>query len=447
VLVAGSAAAWERGFLAAVDRSSSPLTVARRCVDIVDLLAVAAAGSGRAALVDAGLRRLDADAVDRLHACGVVPVAVVPRGDPAAEDRMRALGVLSVVPADADPSVIVSVVVDAVEGTRTGYAAGPDRAFADPSSSLPVPPGDTPVPPAEMSPAHGSVIAVWGPTGAPGRTTVAVTLADELARLGRQTLLVDADVYGGTVAPALGLLDEAPGLAAACRSAGTSRLDGAGLAGLCWQLRPELRVLTGLPLASRWPELRPAALRAVLAAARALADVTVVDCGFCLEADEELSFDTLAPRRNGATLAVLDDADRIVVVGAADPIGMQRLVRALGELRDAEVPAAVDVVLNKVRKTAVPGDTERELVAALRAFAGLEPVALLPYDRESLDVAVANGRSVGEARPASPLRRAVTALADELTGELTGSAAARSAGARPGGRRQPPRARRSSRPE
>jgi Flp pilus assembly CpaE family ATPase len=103
--------------------------------------------------------------------------------------------------------------------------------------------------------------------------------------------------------------------------------------------------------------------------------------------------------------------------------------------------------LNKVRKTAVPGDTERELVAALRAFAGLEPVALLPYDRESLDVAVANGRSVGEARPTSPLRRAVTALADELTGELTGSAAARSAGARPGGRRQPPRARRSSRPE
>ena len=76
---------------------------------------------------------------------------------------------------------------------------------------------------------RGSVIAVWGPTGAPGRTTVAVGVADELARLGRSTLLIDADVYGGVIAPTLGLLDESPGLAAACRSAGASRLDAAGL--------------------------------------------------------------------------------------------------------------------------------------------------------------------------------------------------------------------------
>ena len=55
----------------------------------------------------------------------------------------------------------------------------------------------------------------------------------------------------------------------------------------------------------------------VFATARALADFSVVDCGFCLETDEELSFDTVAPRRNGATLAVLDDADLIVVVGSA----------------------------------------------------------------------------------------------------------------------------------
>ena len=27
-----------------------------------------------------------------------------------------------------------------------------------------------------------------------------------------------------------------------------------------------------------------------------------VHCGFCLEADEEITFDTMAPRRNGATL-------------------------------------------------------------------------------------------------------------------------------------------------
>ena len=66
-------------------------------------------------------------------------------------------------------------------------------------------------------PGGGRIVAVWGPTGAPGRTTVAITLADELARLGCGSLLVDGDVYGGVIAAVLGLLDESPGLAAACR--------------------------------------------------------------------------------------------------------------------------------------------------------------------------------------------------------------------------------------
>ena len=215
---------------------------------------------------------------------------------------------------------------------------------------------------------------MWGPTGAPGRTTVAITLADELARLGQSSLLVDADVYGGTIAAELGLLDESPGLAAACRLAAGTRLTGAALAGLCWQLSAELRVLTGIPLAARWTELRTAAVTAVLAAARQLADVTVVDCGFCLETDEELSFDSLAPRRNGATLAVLDDADEVLVVGAADPVGMQRLVRGLAELRDAEVGTAPQVVLNKVRRGVVPGRparrTRRRAGAVLGDHAG-----------------------------------------------------------------------------
>jgi MinD-like ATPase involved in chromosome partitioning or flagellar assembly len=279
-----------------------------------------------------------------------------------------------------------------------------------------IPPGAGDPVPAREPARRGSIVAVWGPTGAPGRTTVAVTLADELARLGAASLLVDADVYGGTVAAVLGLLDESPGVAAACRQAGGQRLDAVALAALCWQLGPQFRVLTGIPLASRWPELRPSALGTVLAAARALADFTVIDCGFCLETDEELSFDTLAPRRNGATLAVLDDADLVLVVGGADPIRMQRLVRGLAELRDAEVAAPVWVVLNRVRSGAVPGDAAAELTAALERFAGRTPAALLPADPRSMDAALATGRLLGESHPASPLRRSIVELAAALAG-------------------------------
>ncbi|MEO8889877.1 MAG: chromosome partitioning protein [Jatrophihabitantaceae bacterium] len=422
VLTAAGGAAWETDLVSALEEGDFGVTISRRCVDVVELLSVAAAGQGRAALVSAALRHLDADAVDRLIAAEVAPVGVVPRGDSAAEDRLRALGIEHLVPADADPSVVASMLVEAVRATGAPEsAARTARMFGDPSTSMAIPPGGVPLPATEPS-RRGTVVAVWGPTGAPGRTTVAVTLADELARLGLAAMLADADVYGGTVAAVLGLLDDSPGLAGACRQAAATRLDPAALAALCWQLTPGLRVLTGVPLAARWPELRPAAVESVLAVARALADFTVVDCGFSLETDEELSFDSLAPRRNGATLSVLQTADVVLTVGAADPIGMQRLVRALADLRELDLAAPVWVVLNRVRRGVMPGDPAAELTGALERFAGCSPSGLLPFDPDSLDAALATGRSLGEARPSSPLRRAIGDLAATLAGVASGPA-------------------------
>lgn len=416
VLTAAGGAAWATDLVSALEGGDFGVTIARRCVDVVELLSVAAARQGRAALVSASLRHLDADAVDRLVAAEVAPVGVVPRGDSGAEDRLRALGIEHLVPSDADPAVVASVLVEAVRDAAAPEAtARAARMFGDPSTSMAIPPGGV-AGPATAPTRRGTVMAVWGPTGAPGRTTVAVTLADEIARLGLAALLADADVYGGTVAAVLGLLDDSPGLAGACRQAAATRLDPGALATLCWQLTPGLRVLTGVPLAARWPELRPSAVETVLTVARGMADFTVVDCGFSLETDEELSFDTLAPRRNGATLAVLESADVVVTVGAADPIGMQRLVRALADLRELDLAASVWVVLNKVRRGVVPGDPAAELTGALQRFAGCAPSALLPLDRESLDAALATGRSLAEARPSSQLRRAVGELAAALTG-------------------------------
>jgi Flp pilus assembly CpaE family ATPase len=138
--------------------------------------------------------------------------------------------------------------------------------------------------------------------------------------------------------------------------------------------------------------------------------------GFCLESDEELSFDTLAPRRNGATLAILDHADLVLAVASADPIGVQRLVRGLSELREAEIAAPVWIVLNRVRRGSVPGDPATELDLALDRFVGQRSAALIPYDLSSLDAALAVGKTLGEAVPNSPLRRAVTELASAVAG-------------------------------
>lgn len=403
---------WEADLVATLAGDPHGVHVARRCVDLADLLAAAAAGVGRAVLISADLRRLDRDALTRLAVAGVAVIGVTAPDDADGERRLRQLGVANVVAADASAAVLSSAVAAAV---GAGATASPWD-FADPRRALPQPAGPPDDGVAEPD-ASGRVIAVWGPAGAPGRSSLAVGIAAELADLGIDTLLVDADTYGGVCAQLLGLLDEAPGLAAACRLANAGTLDAGAFAELTVQVSAGLRVLTGISRPQRWPEVRPSGLDAVLALARASAAVTVVDCAFCLETDEELSYDTMAPRRNGATLAALCAADTVLAVASADPVGLQRFVRALGDLADA-VPGCTPVtVVNRLRRTAVDGgDPQAEIAVALERYAGLRELHFVPLDVDGFDRAVAQGRTLPEVAPDSPARRALQGIVADIVG-------------------------------
>jgi hypothetical protein len=70
-------------------------------------------------------------------------------------------------------------------------------------------------------------------------------------------LLVDADTYGGAVAQTLGFLEDTPGLAWAARLAGRGELDAPRLWHATRLAAPGApRVLTGLPRAGLWTEVR-----------------------------------------------------------------------------------------------------------------------------------------------------------------------------------------------
>jgi Flp pilus assembly CpaE family ATPase len=436
LLAAVSGASWEADLVAALEGGADGVTVVRRCVDLADLLAAAAAGTGRAALVSADLRRLDQDALTRLALAHVAVVGLFTPGDDVAEARLRVLGLDQVLPADTPPHDIAAAVASSLAGEQRRRASNdggsallsygdPAAALADLRSKAAAPNGSNgQVLSAEstgwidpmVEPGTGRLVAVWGPTGAPGRTTVAVGIAGELALAGVPTLLADADTYGGSVAQVLGFLDEAPGLAAAARLANLGQLDLAALARVAPTAAPHLRVLTGISRAERWTELRPAALEAVWSLSRSLAAFTVVDCGFSLEQDEELSFDTAAPRRNGATLATLLAADTVIAVGAADPVGLQRLVRALGDLSEAVPGVNPVVVLTKVRTGVVGAEPRKQLAEALERYAGVHDVTFLPYDREPLDDALRQGRMLADVAPESVVRQALAGLAATLDG-------------------------------
>lgn len=420
----------ESDVVTGLEAAADVLAVTRRCADVVELLAAAAAGLGRLAVVSADLPSLDRDAVRTLQLHGVAVLALAAPGSPDA-DRTAALGVDATVltPARGDDTRVGPLVTAAVLAL---LESGPGRdgarvAARDTAPDHVLGMGTTP-----DHPAPGRLVAVWGPTGAPGRTTVAVNLAAELASGG--ALLVDADTYGGTVAQVLGLLDEAPGLAAATRAAGTGTLDAATLARLAPAALPGLRVLTGISRPDRWPELAASSLEVVWGVARQVAAWTVVDCGFCLEQDEVLSYDTRAPSRNGATLSALEAADVVVVVGAGDPVGVQRLVRGLGEL--PAVRGRRIVVVNRVRASVTGPRPAEAVTRALARYAGVTDPLLVPDDAPALDAALLQGRVLREVEPTSPARRALAALASSVTatGEhparATGRRAARLAGVR-----------------
>ncbi|WP_050760886.1 hypothetical protein [Aeromicrobium marinum] len=165
--VAAGGAAWEPDVLAEIGRAPG-LRLVRRCVDVAELIAVARSGAVGVALVDAALPGLDADAVHQLESVGV-RVAAVGDHDGAAARR----GVTVVV----EPGRI-----DAVD-LLTPPAAVPARQ-------------------------HGTLVAVWGPGGSPGRSTVALSVAAATAARGLGTALVDADTYGGSIGQQFAVLDD-----------------------------------------------------------------------------------------------------------------------------------------------------------------------------------------------------------------------------------------------
>jgi Flp pilus assembly CpaE family ATPase len=219
------------------------------------------------------------------------------------------------------------------------------------------------------------------------------------------------------VAETLGFLDDAPGLAWAARLAGRGELDLLRLRQSVRRAAPGgPRVLPGLPRAELWTEVRPGTWEALLELFRVAFPVTVVDAGFCLEEDEELLYDQVRVRRNATTRLAVERADLVVAVARADPVGLRAFIRGYQELRDLGVPASrVRVVVNQLRPGTFGGDRPAEQVAAaLDRYVGVEPAAVVPYDRQGVDSALLAGQALREARPGCPAQVALARLASLL---------------------------------
>lgn len=390
VLVVASGASWEPAVLTALEQAPG-VVVLRRCMDVTDLLAHAAAGDARVAVVAAEAPGLDHDAITRLRRDGVEPVVVAAEDREDVSERARRMGVRHTI-----ASARLADLPGLVRGAATASAAGvPDtERSGEPVSAAP----------SGVAP-HGRVVTVWGPAGAPGRTTVALGVASELAARGGCPLLVDADPWGGSVAQRLAILDEVSGLLAAARA--VARGDDPVAQAAVVRRAAGFRIVTGLPRADRWQEVGG---EVVAALAEGAASEVVLDSGFSIEDDAAADF-TGRPGRNGLTHAALETADVVVAVGTPDPVGLARLARALDDVADRLAGRPLHVVLNRWR--ARLGIDEAEARRLLGGFGDIAGMHLLPDDALAADRSLVTGRTLHEAGP-SPLSRSFGPLVDAL---------------------------------
>jgi MinD-like ATPase involved in chromosome partitioning or flagellar assembly len=380
VLLTAGGEGWEAPALRILDGEGYP--VLKRCVDLSDLLASAATGQADVAVVSGELGGLDADAVMQLLRDDVRCVAVG-----GGEEHLARLGVVAVV-----PSTDLALLPDAVG------SAGTRELVVDPDPLL--------EPRVGLATSRGRLIAVHGPAGAPGRTTLAIGLAAEHAQRGSASVLIDADPHGGAVAQHLGVLDEVSGLLAAARLVNSGSLDPDSFARCRRVVADRFEVVTGLPRPDRWVEARPGVLDAVLERAAEVGDV-VVDTGFSLEDDADLGRPL---SRNQLTLDAVASADHVVVVGSAEPTGLARLARTIVSMRDV-TSAPVTVVVNRMRDSL--GWSRRDIVGMVEGYIRAVGVHFLPEDRPATDKALVAGKSVVELGD-SPLRRALADVHDAV---------------------------------
>ncbi|PRZ14181.1 AAA family ATPase [Nesterenkonia sandarakina] len=455
--------------IAAVEGLQGPVTIERRCTDLPELIAVCRTGRADAALIIGETHQLTATVLGELQAGGrhVVVISHV------AEERSRLqrLGVLSFTD-EVSPSVLAQALMGAepmggagVPDSSLGPTSGFPSAVADIQHSRngdtnhPWPPtsngstGDrdvktpdartpdgalepenaaaqqdaagpevTPDPEGaalrDLSGAPRGITVVWGAPGSPGRSTVAVNLAAELALQGASVLLIDADTIAASLVAQLGLMEETAGLARVCRAADLGRLDAAALQAATTTVQisgTQLSLLSGLPRAQRWPELRERSLGAVLELVRSHYAHVIIDVAAPVEEDEELSFDTTAPQRNAATLTCLRLADRVLAVGAADPVSFPRLVKAVEALALPAEGASLgqpEVVINKVRSEVIGSSPRDQLSQTWLRLGPAAPIqAFLPWDPAGCDAALLHGQVLAEAAPDSALRRSIARLA------------------------------------
>ncbi|CAB4903195.1 MAG: hypothetical protein F2923_04080 [Actinobacteria bacterium] len=346
--------------------AGSSLRILRRCLDAADLLAVASVEPGTPVVLSAGLPRLTSEVVATLQQSGRTIIGLA--HDPADHERLRVLGVTFALVART-PEVVLKQLVTALlspavserKDWETGAWSEPDQVVTPPDRLL------TKL----KSPVDGRMLALWGPSGAPGRTTTALAVARLVAAAGKSVCVIDADTSGPALTIMCGVVEDASGVVVACRYAENGTLHTESLLSVVRTVVTGIGIIGGVSHPDRWEELHPHSLRHVLQLCRKTFDYTCVDIGAGVNANSAHQ-EIFGQQRFSAAAVALEESDAVLAVGIASPLGLSRLLQALSSL---SAVAGKEVAIAIRPQDA---DLGKEALATLRAYGCHQELIAMP---------------------------------------------------------------------
>jgi cellulose biosynthesis protein BcsQ len=353
-----------------------------RCIDRVELLATVRSGAIDAIVSIGAPGWFDIQAAREAARAGIRLVGVV---DNALESEVLERRGVSVL----DASASVGQIVDACRSARPA----------------------TLISPVEVERARpGQVVAVWGPKGAPGRTTLAIELSYALADTGETTVLVDADPYGGDALQLLGIVEELPTVLWAATGAGSEHGRGEVMSDLRKVGANGPLLVPGLPRAELWTEVDDFGFGELIKLLAATARYVIVDVGFCLE---DSVFSGGRTSRNAMARATLERADRVIGVCRADAVGVKNFLWSFESLRELIDDDRISIALNRLS-----GSERREIDELLLRHTGRRSVIGFPDRPHDCRKAIERGGALHEVHPGSEICDRARILAEQLGGKV-----------------------------
>jgi len=369
---------WEAHFVSVLSHPMLNLKVVRRCVDGIDLLAAVKVHEVDVVVVTDETLRIDATAISNFQDANVVLVAIS-----NSVEYWSELGVHKVIGFDSSDLFAVAAQISKV-GAQPESSSNPD-----------------------LSTNHALLcVASFG--GGVGRSLVAKELGWWSSMRGTQTLVIEGDTYGASLAQELNLPSLSKDLLQLSQLKVSPERTDYELTEFA-VVEPNLVVVPGLSHSSIWPTLRSAQLDRMWRRLANSADV-IVDVGpvFCTFAKNDSELNLLD--RDAVTKSTISNAKAVVLCSIANTVSVTRLIRGVIDNQDSLLNQEVYVVLNRSRNP----KSAKEFSQLIRRHTGIEQIFCLPDDPDALESSEFKCDFLGKLQPKHQISRQLAELTHEI---------------------------------